>query len=213
MNEVSCRSACGSRAIRVALVGWILALVFAGDAGLAEEVVAGTSAEEAPRLVDPDALKTEGNAPEILRAPGLSKGVDAIIAQIRKREVDLVVREQNVAERERAVAELETLLERRVVELDRIRQEVEDRIAAWSSQGQDRVMQLANVYSAMPPPKAGALLGKLDLDLAVSVLREMKKKKSAAVLSAMQPDRALRLSRRLLRPLDPQTDPPAAPRS
>ncbi|HEB90860.1 MAG TPA: hypothetical protein ENI85_14900 [Deltaproteobacteria bacterium] len=163
-----------------------------------------------PAMTDANVLKEEGSAPRFLNAPGLSKGVDAIIAEIRKREVDLALREQRVAERERAVVELESLIEKRSVQLDRIRAEIEDRISDWTAQGQDRVMQLANVYSSMPPTKAGALLGKLDLDLAVSIIRGMKKKSSAGVLAAMRPDRALEISRRMLKPLDPTTDAPAA---
>lgn len=151
-------------------------------------------------------------APSLLDAPGLSKGVDSILAEIRKREVELALREQRVAERERAVGELTAMIETRSIELDRIRQDIEDRIALWTAQGQDRVAQLASVYSSMPPAKAGVLLGGLDLDLAVSVLRSMKKKSSAGVLAAMDADRALRVSRRLLKPLDPRTDPPAAKR-
>ena len=115
-----------------------------------------------------------------------------------------------IAERERAVVELEEMIVKRSTDLDRVRQEVEDRIAEWSSQGRDRVTQLADVYSAMPPEKAGRLLDKLDLDLAVSVVRKMKKKSSAAVLGAMRSDRALLVSRRMLKPLDPSSDAPAA---
>ncbi len=161
-------------------------------------------------VTDVASLKEEGSAPRFLNAPGLSKGVDAIIAEIRKREVDLALREQRVAERERSVAELESLIEKRSMQLDRIRAEIEDRISDWAAQGKDRVAQLANVYSSMPPAKAGSLLGKLDLDLAVSIIRGMKKKSSAGVLAAMRPDRALEVSRRMLKPLDPTTDAPAA---
>jgi flagellar motility protein MotE (MotC chaperone) len=151
-----------------------------------------------------------GEGMDLLDAPGLSRGVDSIIAQIREREMSLSLREQKVAERERAVVELEQLLEERAHRLDRIRLEIEDRIAAWVSQGPDRVTQLSDVYASMPPAKAGQLLGNLDLDLAVSIVRGMKKKSSAGVLSAMRPDRALRISQRMLRPLDPATDAPAA---
>ena len=164
----------------------------------------------APAMTELESLKDKGNAPRLLNAPGLSKGVDAIIAEIRKREVDLALREQRVAERERAVVELETMIEERSIQLDRIRAEIEDRISDWTAQGQDRVTQLANVYSSMPAAKAGSLLGKLDLDLAVSIIRGMKKKSSAGVLAAMRPDRALRVSQRMLKPLDPTTDAPAA---
>lgn len=186
---------------------------------LAEEESAEESAEEKAkreaaelRNAELKALKQNGTGPELLNVAGLSKGVDGIIAEIRKREVGIALREQRVAERERSVVELEMMIEKRALELDRIRQEVEDRIGSWTAQGQDRVDQLSSVYASMPPLKAGDLLSRLDLDLAVSVVRSMKKKSSAGVLAAMRPDRALEVSRRLLKPLDPQTDSPAAPR-
>lgn len=170
------------------------------------------STSDASASFDAARLRDEGSGPQVLRAPGLSKGVDVIIAAIRKREVELARREQKIAERERAVVELESRIESRATEVDRIRVEVEGRISEWVSQGQDRVAQLASVYASMPPPKAGALLNRLDLDLAVSVIRGMKKKSSAGVLAAMRPDRALLVSRRLLKPLDPKTDAPASKR-
>jgi len=197
-------------------ISFVVVLILATSPALAETVEETAAGKRAPASGGPSRaaeLRDAGDAPMLLSAPGLSKGVDAIIAEIRKREVDLALREQRVAERERSVVELESMIEKRALELDRIRQEVEDRIESWTAQGPDRVAQLSSVYSAMPPNKAGDLLGKLDLDLAVAVVRGMKKKKSAGVLAAMRPDRALKLSRRLLTPLDPRTDAPAARRN
>lgn len=146
----------------------------------------------------------------LLAGPGFSKGVDLILAEVRARETDLARRELELAERESAVAELEGMVAQRAGELEKIRAEVETRILAWSSQGGDRIDQLSGVYSVMPPGEAAELLSKLELDLAVSVIQRMKKKVSAAVLAAMKPDRALLVSRRILKPLDPATDAPAA---
>ena len=188
-------------------VSVLLFVFFANNISAEEKSASKTASAQG---IDEASLRDDGDAPDLLNAPGLSKGVDSIIAEIRKREVDLALREQRVAERERTVLELEELIDKRVIELDRIRNEIEDRISDWSTQGQDRVLQLSNVYSSMPPNKAGKLLGKLDLDLSVSIIRGMKKKSSAGVLAAMSPDRALSVSRRMLRPLDPSTDSPAA---
>jgi len=178
----------------------------ATDASEGDAAVEGAPART---VVDAKALKEGESSIDLLNAPGLSRGVDAIIAEIRKREVDLALREARVAERERSVVELEELIVKRATDLDRIREEVENRIAEWSTHGRDRVEQLASVYASMPPDRAGQLLNKLELDLAVSVVRSMKKKSSAAVLAAMRPDRALLVSRRMLKPLDPTTDSPA----
>lgn len=148
----------------------------------------------------------------LLSGPGYSRGVDSILAEVQAREVSIAQREVELEEREVAVQELEEMVAQRAAELERIRAEVEHRIASWTSQGQDRIGQLSGVYAAMPPGDVAELLGKLDLDLAVSVIRQMKKKVSASVLAAMRPDRALLISRRILQPLDPATDgPPAHP--
>ena len=194
------------------LVAGVLVLALVAPAVVSgQDESAEAMAEEKDRMeIDPDALKEGRASVDLLNAPGLSRGVDAIIEEIRKREVELALREQRIAERERAVVELETLTEKRSTDLDRVRQEIEDRISEWSSQGRDRVSQLSDVYASMPPEKAGRLLDKLDLDLAVSILRSMKKKSSAAVLASMRADRALLVSRRMLKPLDPSTDAPAA---
>jgi flagellar motility protein MotE (MotC chaperone) len=176
-------------------------------------LASGSIAQDSPPDAvagDPGATGRAAPRAEALEVEGLSPGVDAILARIREREVALAVREQRIAERERAVVELEALLEQRASELERIRADVEERISSWEGQGPDRVQQLADVYAAMPAPRAGSLLGQLDLDLAVSIVRGMKKKSSAGALAAMPPDRALRVSERLLRPLDPRTDAPAA---
>jgi flagellar export protein FliJ len=162
-----------------------------------------------PPLRDGSAGLPDATA-SLLAGPGFSKGVDLILAEVRGRELELARRELELGERESAVKELETMVAERAGELEKIRANVETRILAWSAQGGDRIEQLSGVYSAMPPADAANLLAKLDLDLAVSVIRQMKKKVSASVLAAMKPDRALLVSRRILQPLDPRTDPPPA---
>jgi flagellar motility protein MotE (MotC chaperone) len=188
----------------------VFALALLVLASAANGAQGSKSKPASPKASEDVSLRDDGDAPDLLYAPCLSKGVDSIIAEIRKREVDLALREQRVAERERSVVELEGLIDKRAGELDQTRMEIEDRIADWSRQGQDRVLQLSNVYSSMPANKAGKLLGKLDLDLSVSIIRGMKKKSSAGVLAAMSPDRALSVSRRMLKPLSPMTDSPAS---
>jgi flagellar export protein FliJ len=169
-------------------------------------------AATAPKTGGASPAGSGGDIAALLSGPGFSKGVDSILAEVQRREIELARRELELAEREGAVKELEAMVAERAGELERIRAEVETRILAWSAQGQDRIEQLSGVYSAMPPADAAQLLGKLDLDLAVSVIRQMKKKISASILAAMKPDRALLVSRRILQPLDPSTDaPPARP--
>lgn len=175
-----------------------------GDEG---EAAKGHGAESAEGGVElPDATAA------LLSGPGFSKGVDLILSEVRAREVEIARRELELGEREAAAKELESMVAERAAELEKVRAEVEARILAWTTQGQDRIEQLSGVYSVMPPSEAAGLLAKLDLDLSVSIIQKMKKKVSASVLAAMKPERALLVSRRILQPLDPRTDgPPARP--
>ncbi len=93
------------------------------------------------------------------------------------------------------------MIEERITSLEVDREEIETRIAEWETQDGDRIKKLSKVYAALPPIKAARLLSDLELDLAVSVLSGMKQKNSAQVLAVIAPDRALVMSRRMVRPL------------
>lgn len=166
-----------------------LALLLASAPAAAQEKAAGAASPGAPDV------------------QSLSPGVDRLLAELRGREAELRERERSLERRERSVDEIEARLERRIGQLEALRQQIEERIASWSAQGGEPVDDLARVYGAMPPEKAAGLLEELELDLAVQVMGEMKRKQSAAVLAAMNRERALALSRRLARPLEPATAP------
>ncbi len=148
----------------------------------------------------------ERTSDAVAAAKGMSRGVDSLIAEIRKREFTLQKRGLELEQREKAVMKLEAVVEARVAELEVVREEIERRITSWTNLENDRIVQLSKVYSAMPPNKAANLVGKIELDLSVAIVRKMKKKQSAALLAAMRTEKALTISNRLLDPLNPATD-------
>ncbi|MCP5042042.1 MAG: hypothetical protein GY944_13515 [bacterium] len=137
---------------------------------------------------------------------GLSQGVDRLLSEVYKRQKELAEAEREVTRREAAVLELEVMIEERITSLEVDREEIETRIAEWEAQDGDRIKKLSKVYAALPPIKAARLLSDLELDLAVSVLSGMKQKNSAQVLAVIAPDRALVMSRRMVRPLTASPD-------
>ena len=140
----------------------------------------------------------------------LSRGVESLIGEIRKREFSLEKRGRELERREAAVAKLDSLIDDRLAELQSLREAIEQRIADWSQRDGDRVASLAKLYAAMPPEKSARLLAGMDLDLSVEVVRKMKQKQGAALLGAMSSKRAVAISRRLLNPLGPGESPAAA---
>ena len=69
-----------------------MVLVVAPVPAIAETSETPSAEEEAARKpIDPDALKEGSASVDLLNAPGLSRGVDAIIEEIRKREVEIAL--------------------------------------------------------------------------------------------------------------------------
>jgi len=128
--------------------------------------------------------------------------------QHRERELDLLTRE--LYERERSIEEREAHIDDRIGELERIREtiearieESERRITEWDARAGDRAKRLSKVYAEMPPGRAAPLLEQLDPDLATQILSTMKQKDAAAVMALMSDERAVGLSQRVARPVEP----------
>lgn len=132
------------------------------------------------------------------------RDVERLVEEVRQRETVLDRKAQELEERERTIVQLEARLDERLDELREIQKTIEERISDWEDQDGDRIKKLAKVYSAMPPARVAPLLENLDLDLATSIVANMRAKNSAAVLAAMNPEEALSLSLRSIRPLEPK---------
>lgn len=136
-------------------------------------------------------------------------GIETLLEQLRQRSAELERREGAIAARERSLADLDAQVARRLDELEGVRTAIEERLAAWKQESGDQVTRLAKVYAEMPPGEAAPLLEALEPDLASDILRRLKNKQAAAVLTLMSKKHALRLSRMSARPLA-SLQPPAS---
>ena len=141
---------------------------------------------------------------------------ERLLRELKHRQDELERQERELAERERSVAEREAALDERLAEIQEIRSEIESaiisadqRIAEWEAREGDRIKRLAKIYAEMPAARAAPLLEQLDLDLATHIVSKMKQKESAAVVSLMNDKRAVQLSKRVARPINPIEDPKA----
>ncbi|MCB0322901.1 MAG: hypothetical protein KDD69_04985 [Bdellovibrionales bacterium] len=104
-------------------------------------------------------------------------------AILDRREGELKVKEQALAER---LAELRTLSSK----LEKQRKEKDHRYEA-------RLEQLATVYGSMPPQEAGPLIAKLDDSIALALLERLPGKRVGQILALMNQDRAIDLTKQL----------------
>ncbi|MFO1068446.1 MAG: hypothetical protein U1E14_07980 [Geminicoccaceae bacterium] len=153
-------------------------------------------------------------APE--SCPTTVEGLEDVAADLVRRRGRLGEREQRLDLREAALVEAEKLLARRAAELEALRTELAGQATALGEQDEARIAQLAKVYEAMKPKQAAGVFEGLDLRLLVAVTQRMREAKVAAVLAAMSPASAQRLTtelatRRAAATATAATGAPAAP--
>ena len=182
-------------------VGLLSCALLLGSAGVARsqeaEVEAAADVVPAEPRVDPPSPEAE-----------------RLVGELRAMKRRLAAREAELDARERAVGELEAEALRLLQQVEALRAALDEQITEWEQENDSRIARLAKVYAEMPPAKAAPLLEGLDLDLATRLLTRMKHKDSAQVMALLPNEVALRLSRRVARPLSgPETKAPARPRA
>ena len=140
-----------------------------------------------------------------------SPEAERLVGELRAMKRRLASREAELDARERSVVELEAEALRLLQRVERLRAALDEQLAEWEQENESRISRLAKVYAEMPPAKAAPLVEGLDIDLATRLLTRMKHKDSAQVMALLPNDVALRLSRRVARPLSGLE--PEAPRA
>jgi flagellar motility protein MotE (MotC chaperone) len=129
--------------------------------------------------------------------PPISDSEKALLQQLRQRNQQLDAREKAVAARESILAAAEEKLNQRVAELQVLQQKLEAMDAA-RKQRQDASWQgLVKLYADMKPRQAAQIFDDLDMPVLLEVVDRMDERKAAAILAAMQPERARDITARL----------------
>jgi len=110
----------------------------------------------------------------------------------RKRELD--IRESELAKLEEELQRQKSMLEGRMQELEKTRRKIAGQLEDRVKVDEKRVTKLVDVYSNMKPVNAAQVIEKLDEDLAVEVLGNMKKKSAADILNLLPPEKSQKLS-------------------
>ncbi len=123
-------------------------------------------------------------------SPPISDGERALLLDLRQRSAELDAREAAVTQREAVLAAAETRLKARLAELAGLQQRLEALDAARRERDEANWRGLVKLYETMKPADAGAIFNDLDLPVLLPIVDRMKAAKAAAVLAAMQPERA-----------------------
>ncbi|HMR31389.1 MAG TPA: hypothetical protein PKA13_00420 [Geminicoccaceae bacterium] len=175
---------------------------------LALEPAAGPEAEpahdDAPPPHHDEAAATDATAPapapgDPASCPVTVAGLEDVAADLVQRRQQMGARETRLALREAALAEAEAQLARRADELDGMRRTLEEQMGKLAQGDDARIAQLVKVYETMKPKQAAEVFDRLDLELLTHVASRMREVKMAAVLAAMDPEKARRVTVELAR--------------
>lgn len=131
----------------------------------------------------------------------------ALLEDLRARREQLDEREQVLDERKVVMEAAEAKLETRIGQLSSLQGNLEQLDGARKQRQGANWTGLVKVYEAMKPRDAAAIFDVLDIHVMLEVLDRMNERKAAAVLAAMQPERA-RMATQMLAQMRTREDAP-----
>lgn len=114
--------------------------------------------------------------------------------KLNERKIELDMRDAELTALEEELHKQRVEVEGRIVQLEKIREEVGSVLKERVEVDQQKVSTLVDFYSNMKPKQAADVFTNLNEDLAVEVLGRMKKKSAADILNLLEPAKARALS-------------------
>lgn len=209
-----------SALLALKLLGFLL-----GPHADVEPVVGAVAQETAGQQVDggeasvavPDtaATETEGEAPKDDAAPdaapllpesleiGGSAAERAVLESLGKRRKDLEHQEGQLDLREKLLQATEERIQKRVEELKQLEKRIESVVEEKRKQEESEIAGLVTMYESMKPKDAARIFNRLSMPVLLKVVRQMKPRKMADILSKMEPEAAERLTVAIANESDP----------
>ena len=101
---------------------------------------------------------------------------------------------ENLDDRKKELKRLEEEVDKKLEQLNQLRLSVEKLLAEKDAAEQQRIGELAKMYEKMNADKAATVLGAVDQQLAVAILKQMKTKSAAKILNSMEREKAAKLT-------------------
>lgn len=116
------------------------------------------------------------------------------IQHLEERRQALDEKEKQLKELEEKLHQEKLALEKKVEELEAKRRDIASKLEGRVQQDEESVKKLVDVYSNMKPQSAAQVMATIDEELAISVLKRMKKQEAGNILNYMPPQKAKTLS-------------------
>jgi flagellar motility protein MotE (MotC chaperone) len=141
--------------------------------------------QKPPRDVVGDSLTKERS---------LETALQAKLQLLEQREESLKAEEQRLLALKRELTE-------KIDVLRTLQQQITTVTESYKTEESKRIKELAKVYEAMPPAKAGTMLETLDLQTAAGITMNMKRDKAGAIWGYLSPKKAVEITEEITRSL------------
>lgn len=116
------------------------------------------------------------------------------IQYLEQRKKMLDEKEKSLNELEEKLQQEKLALEQKVQDLESARRDIASRLESRVQEDEERIKKLVDMYSNMKPQSAAQVIASLDEELAIGVLKRMKKQEAGNILNFMNPEKAKKLS-------------------
>lgn len=145
--------------------------------------------------------------------PPITGAERAILMELRQRRQELDQRAAALSEKEAVMGAAQDKLQARIEELRGLQQKLEGLDAERRRQEDASWQGLVKLYETMKPREAATIFNDLAMPILVQVMDRMKDAKAAAILAAMEPEKARLLTQSLARlRTHAELEPPPPPR-
>jgi len=165
-------------------------LVLAATAEPAPTAAAAAPAVKPPVGEPPPAAPMSAEKPALPAEQPVTDSERALLADLRQRRQQLDAREQALAARETALAAVAQRLDGNLADLAALQAKLEGLEQQRQAHDEANWRGMVKLYETMKPREAATIFNDLDQAVLLPVLDRMKEAKAAAILAAMQPDRA-----------------------
>ncbi len=122
-----------------------------------------------------------------------------LLASLQKRQKELDLRESDIKAEEQKVLGLKKEVMEKIDALKALETQLSSRLDAEKNNDSKRLKELAKVYEATPPPKAAAMLEKLDVRTAAGITINMKRERAGLIWGHLTPQKAVAITQEITR--------------
>lgn len=178
-----------------------LAAEHKGESAPKPEKTEAAKTKPAGETADSEAADSEAEdeLPAAGRPVEFTPGEVAVLQELATRRDGLNKLEKELASRERLLNAAEGRLDKRIGELQQLRESIEALVRQYNDQEAAELQSIVKIYETMKPKDAARILEDLEMKILLGIMEIMKERKSASILAAMGPERAREVTAELAR--------------